>query len=94
MKMKSINLTALKKHGKVYEDGKFLEETNIFLPSVYLQVFSYISLLFTLCVHSQSSLAAWFGLTLRLTSCMWQKKRNPRLNPSSRCAYNTTFDKK
>lgn len=89
MKMKSINLTALKRHGKVYEDGKFLEETNIFLPLIYLQVFCYSP-----CVHPQSSLAAWFGLTLRPTSCMWQRKRNPRLNLSSRCVYNTTFDRK
>lgn len=75
-KVKSIDLTALDKHGSVYDDGEGLGDarecgvpgnrvTSVDLPL-------------------QTSLGALPGLTRRPTWSMWRRRSVPRLSPSSR----------
>lgn len=88
IKMKSINLTALKKHGKVYEDGEFCYGHFFFLGLLGMLPPWHICWCSSHCVFNlQSSLAAWSGHTQRRTCCMWRRKRDQRLNHSSRSVF-------
>lgn len=84
IKMKSINLTALNKHGKVYDDGKLW----LFLFFLFFILTCTVAVAFAVLFHfyrvPQNSLAAWFGHTRRPISCTWQKGKDPRQNPTSR----------
>lgn len=94
IKVKSIDLTALKKHGKVYDDGKFLlclhllqsssvsdrQTTLLIPPRKWTSETHYASC-------PQSSLAAWSGRTQRPTSSTWLRRRGQRQSHTSRFVF-------
>lgn len=88
IKVRSIDLTALKKHGKVYEDGES-SAASCLLPVLMQR--SSTSVTGAHCVpRPQISLAAWSGRTLRPTSCTWRRRREQRRHHSSRFVHHVT----
>lgn len=73
-KVKSIDLTALDKHGSVYDDSEGWGDPGGVLGTGQLVPD----------LSPQTSSAAWPGRTQRLTCCMWRRRSVPRPNPSSR----------